>query len=72
MPNPKPPTPDMRVLQGLAQARADEVFTAAETCAACQQLRRDDGDPEALCERHLDLALGVSGGWALGGPGRKL
>jgi hypothetical protein len=58
--------------QALAADRAESVYRDAEACAACAAARADQGDSEALCDDHLGRALGVTGGWALGGPGRKL
>lgn len=63
---------DPRLGQALAADRAESVYRDAEACAACAAARADQGDSEALCDDHLGRALGVTGGWALGGPGRKL
>lgn len=63
---------DQRLAQGLAAERADATFRQAESCPACLAAREAAGEPEGLCDEHLGQALGVTGGWALGTPGRKL
>lgn len=63
---------DQRVLRGLAADRADSVWTTAEACEACAAARRDSAESEALCDEHMAKALGLTGGWALGGPGRRI
>lgn len=63
---------DQRLAQGLAAESASSAFQQAHDCQQCLTLRQQGLDPEALCDRHLGQALGMSGGWALGAPGRKL
>jgi hypothetical protein len=63
---------DHRVLQGFAALRAERVFGEATDCPDCVATRQADGDDGALCDRHLGEALGVHGGWDLGGAGKKL
>ena len=63
---------DQRLARGLAADRADAVLAQADNCPECLVLRSDAADPEALCDEHLGQALGVTGGWALGAPGRKI
>lgn len=63
---------DQRLAQGLAADRAESALAQAENCPECLALRQAFGDAEALCDDHLGRALGVTGGWALGPPGRKL
>ncbi|MBI5610268.1 MAG: hypothetical protein HY902_15430 [Deltaproteobacteria bacterium] len=55
---------DARLQAALAQARAADTYAAAATCEACTRERAASGDPEALCEDHLAVALGMRGGWA--------
>lgn len=63
---------DLHLGQALAADRAATVFRDTEACAACAAVRKAQADSEALCDDHLGRALGVTGGWALGAPGRKL
>lgn len=63
---------DLRVLQGMAGERSERVYRDASECPACAAARAAEGRDDALCDAHLEDALGLGGGWALGPPGRKL
>lgn len=63
---------DTRIQRAMATLRADDAFAAAAQCPACLAERAQLQDPQALCDDHLARALGVSGGWDQGPPGKKL
>ncbi len=63
---------DGHLLRAVAAARAEVAYDAAAACDSCHTVRSAQADPDALCDRHLGQALGISGGWDLGPPGKKL
>ncbi len=54
---------DERVLAGLSKLRAEAAYEAAGHCAACEQARARDGMDDALCDAHMEQALGMHSEW---------
>lgn len=45
--------------QAIETNRAENAFNNSEKCPECAILRRESGDPTAMCERHLAEAMGL-------------
>ncbi len=54
---------DERVLAGFSKLRTEAAYEEAEVCGACAEVRRADGDPDALCDEHLAHAMGMNSNW---------
>lgn len=46
-----------RIAESLQNARNEDVYAAAQHCAACQMAIQNSGDDTALCPTHLARAL---------------
>lgn len=54
---------DERVLAGLSKLRAEAAYEAADACADCEAARARDGMADALCDAHLEHAMGMHSAW---------
>lgn len=54
---------DERVLAGLSRLRSEAAYEAAAACPACAEARAEADDAEALCDAHLEHAMGLHSTW---------